>query len=452
MDSSSDADGSTPAGPRCFISYSHDSEEHRRHALAIAQELRRRGITAIIDQYIEHEPPLSWPQWMTQQIEESEHVLVISTEKYAKRFKGLETPGVGLGARWEGAIITGELYEAESPHVKFIPVTVKRSDAQFIPSPLRLTTRHLLEELNDEEFGPLVRQILGQPQVIPAAVAAVPEPGSGSEKTSTPSKDDPVAEALASVEIDRSDTISQLELLIQGGDHELSARAAHEIGRLKYASHEYAASISAYQRVVDYGPKTSVFNAAVEELQKVLFEMNMHFGPESAVAAANAWLKAVQDNNIEAAWHGIEPSTRLVLAQAWVIANAKHPDLQGYNKEELANSLSRYNPSHDLAPAFLATQLREFQNTYQGYDEDTWGAGERPRRFRIDYELLILMDTGGDVLIWQDGERRPAYPFLMRRINNSWFVSNFKPAFVKPGWPPTEEELPYEGIRFGPND
>jgi hypothetical protein len=92
--------------PRVFVSYSHDSQEHRQNIADFTQELRRQGIDAQVDQFVESAPPLSWPAWMTDQIEGADLVLLVITETYARRFRGHEAPGRGLGVRWEGAIIT----------------------------------------------------------------------------------------------------------------------------------------------------------------------------------------------------------------------------------------------------------------------------------------------------------------------------------------------------------
>jgi TIR domain len=120
--------------PRVFISYSHDSEEHRNNIVDLAQSLRQQGIDAQIDQFYESPPQLSWPMWMMDQIE-SDFVLLVFTETYERRFRGRETPGRGLGVRWEGAIITSELYHAVDDRVKYIPVVVSMVDARLIPPP-----------------------------------------------------------------------------------------------------------------------------------------------------------------------------------------------------------------------------------------------------------------------------------------------------------------------------
>jgi hypothetical protein len=44
-------------GPKiAFISYSHDSDEHRERVLALSERLRDDGITTFLDQYVNGSP------------------------------------------------------------------------------------------------------------------------------------------------------------------------------------------------------------------------------------------------------------------------------------------------------------------------------------------------------------------------------------------------------------
>jgi hypothetical protein len=88
---------------------------------------------------------------MEAQIAWAEHVLVVCTETYCRRFNGQESPGKGLGATWEGMIITEELFERAGDNDKFIPVVFTAEDGAFIPVPLRPTTRYLVSDEVDYE-------------------------------------------------------------------------------------------------------------------------------------------------------------------------------------------------------------------------------------------------------------------------------------------------------------
>src|SRR5690349_21637061 len=108
---------SSSESPKVFISYTHDSAEHVDRVLTLADRLRSEGIDAHIDQY-ETSPPEGWPRWTVRQIEAADYVLCVFTETNQSRFKGEEEAGKGLGAQWEGAIITQELYEAAGDNEK----------------------------------------------------------------------------------------------------------------------------------------------------------------------------------------------------------------------------------------------------------------------------------------------------------------------------------------------
>ena len=58
---------SLPATCRVFISYSHDSTEHEQRVLALADQLRKDGIDAWIDQYVQ-DPDEGWIKWMRTQV------------------------------------------------------------------------------------------------------------------------------------------------------------------------------------------------------------------------------------------------------------------------------------------------------------------------------------------------------------------------------------------------
>jgi SEFIR domain len=80
--------------PRVFISYSHDSDQHRDRVLDLADRLRADGIDAIIDQYVQS-PSEGWPGWCRAQIEQAEFVLMVCTQVYLRRVDHKEPAGRG---------------------------------------------------------------------------------------------------------------------------------------------------------------------------------------------------------------------------------------------------------------------------------------------------------------------------------------------------------------------
>jgi SEFIR domain len=148
------------AAPKVFISYSHDSQEHKDRVLELADRLRENGIDCTIDQY-EESPREGWQRWMLNQVEESTFVLVACTEQYDRRFRGREVVGKGKGVTWEGGVIIQDLYDDQGQNDKFIPVTLAPEDANFIPSPLRGATSYRLSTADGYEL--LYRRLTNQP-------------------------------------------------------------------------------------------------------------------------------------------------------------------------------------------------------------------------------------------------------------------------------------------------
>jgi hypothetical protein len=157
--------GSARATCRVFISYSHDSIEHARRVLELAERLRADGVEAQLDQYVPGTPAKGWPRWMEEQLDWAQFVLVICTETYHRRFLGREEPDRGKGADWEGSLITLELYHARSDTSKFVPVLFDDENKRFIPGQLSGHTHYLLN--SEENYAKLYAFLTGQAGVVP---------------------------------------------------------------------------------------------------------------------------------------------------------------------------------------------------------------------------------------------------------------------------------------------
>jgi hypothetical protein len=157
-----------PDAPKVFVSYSHDSQEHMDRVLSLSDRLREGGVDCLIDQY-EQSPPEGWPRWCEREVEQSKFVLVTCTKTYLRRFKGEEAPGKGLGATWEGYVITQEFYNAQGKNSKFVPVIFIEGDADYIPVILQGATRYKLPE----EYERLYRLLTNQPLIQKPALGTV---------------------------------------------------------------------------------------------------------------------------------------------------------------------------------------------------------------------------------------------------------------------------------------
>ena len=143
--------------PKVFISYSHDSDEHREFVRTISDRLRNEGLDCRIDLYINGFPPEGWQRWMKDQIETADFVLVVCTPTYLKRFRGQERDS-GRGATFEGLIISQTLYNLYYRNTKFIPVIPANGDFEQVPLSLQSYTIYRLPDDYDQVYRVLTGQ------------------------------------------------------------------------------------------------------------------------------------------------------------------------------------------------------------------------------------------------------------------------------------------------------
>ncbi|HEY8035119.1 MAG TPA: SEFIR domain-containing protein [Methylobacter sp.] len=154
--------------PRVFISYSHDSPEHKEWVLQISEQLRANGLECNIDRHVHGFPPEGWPLWMEKQIEQVDYVLLVCTPLYLQRFRGEDTEG-GRGVTFEGLIITQTLYDAFNQNTKFIPVIPETGCIDHVPLTLKRYNTYPLPK----EYDALYRVLTGQPEIIATPVGTI---------------------------------------------------------------------------------------------------------------------------------------------------------------------------------------------------------------------------------------------------------------------------------------
>jgi hypothetical protein len=156
-------------GPsRAFISYSHDSDEHRARVLTLANQLRGDGVDARMDVYVQA-PPEGWPRWVRNQLDAADFVLCICSERYREAFDGHNPPNQRLGVSQEGYLIAQELYRAGNYSDKYVPVLFDPWTPDAIPDALSGFTYYRVPA----EYGSLYRRLTGQPAVVPPPIGAV---------------------------------------------------------------------------------------------------------------------------------------------------------------------------------------------------------------------------------------------------------------------------------------
>jgi len=144
--------------PRVFISYSHDSAEHKKWVLDFASTLRNRGIDAVLDQW-DLKPGDDLPHFMETQLESAQYVLMICSSRYVEKANAGEG-GVG----YEKMIMTSSLL-SKIDNSKVIPII--RQPAGTYNVPIFLSTKLFVNFSNDNElefsFDELLRHLLEAP-------------------------------------------------------------------------------------------------------------------------------------------------------------------------------------------------------------------------------------------------------------------------------------------------
>lgn len=143
--------------PRVFISYSHDSQEHKKWVLDLATRLRNTGIDAILDQW-ELTPGADIPHFMETQLATANYILMICTDKYVDK----ANLGVG-GVGYEKMMITAELMKSIES-TKIIPI-IKQYGTRNVPTFLQSKYSINLSNADSFEFyyDELIRKFHGAP-------------------------------------------------------------------------------------------------------------------------------------------------------------------------------------------------------------------------------------------------------------------------------------------------
>ncbi|MEG0916696.1 MAG: toll/interleukin-1 receptor domain-containing protein [Myroides sp.] len=143
--------------PKAFISYSHDSQEHKKWVLELATRLRNNGIDAILDQF-ELQPGDDVPHFMETHLSSANKILMVCTDKYVDK-ANMGQGGVG----YEKMIITSNLMKKIDEN-KIIPI-IRQNATTEVPIFLKSKLYINFSKPDDYEFSydDLVRSIHNSP-------------------------------------------------------------------------------------------------------------------------------------------------------------------------------------------------------------------------------------------------------------------------------------------------
>ena len=144
--------------PVAFISYSHDSKEHKAWVLQLAKDLRAAGVDVILDHW-DLSPGQDVTLFMQNGIGRADRVLLVCTEKYVSKADGA-SGGVG----YERLVITSEVVAAIET-AKFVPLVRTNNNSDKIPT--YLGPRLYIDFSKDADYTvsleALCRELLGAP-------------------------------------------------------------------------------------------------------------------------------------------------------------------------------------------------------------------------------------------------------------------------------------------------
>lgn len=143
--------------PKVFISYSHDTLDHKEWVLDLATKMRASGIDANIDQW-DLRPGDDLGHFMETNLVAADRVLMVCTEKYVEKANA----GLG-GVGYEKMIVTADLLSQINSN-KVIPIirqTLKCDVPTFLKSKLYLDFSK--PEQFEFSFDELIRTIHNSP-------------------------------------------------------------------------------------------------------------------------------------------------------------------------------------------------------------------------------------------------------------------------------------------------
>jgi hypothetical protein len=157
--------------PTVFLSYSHDSREHKQWVAQLAASLLEKGIQVIFDQW-DLEPGDDVPKFMERAVKQADRVLMVCNEPYVRK----ANDGKG-GVGYEAMIVTGELVKDLGTR-KFVPI-VRQGGDSVVPD--CVSTRLYIDFSQDGDFDESLELLV---KTIHQVVAATKPPLGPSPYTS----------------------------------------------------------------------------------------------------------------------------------------------------------------------------------------------------------------------------------------------------------------------------
>jgi hypothetical protein len=153
--------------PRVFVSYAHDSPEHKARVLRFATFLHSRiGLDVHLDQWDDGRRR-DWSLWAVENLNNADFVVVVASPDYRRRADGEAPPHEGRGSQFEAAALRNALTRNLRSEVeRILPVVLPGNSIEDIPTFLNAysTTRYETAEFTDDGVADLLLAITGRPR------------------------------------------------------------------------------------------------------------------------------------------------------------------------------------------------------------------------------------------------------------------------------------------------
>lgn len=178
--------GTDARHPRVFVSYSHDSGDHKSQVLEFATFLRRAGIDVRLDQWAD-DRRRDWAVWAHIEIAEADFVLMIASTDYKRRAEGGVASDDGRGGQFEVSLLRELLCaDRRTWEPRMLPVVLPGRSVDEIPLFLQphSATHYIVGDLTENGVRELLavlwnRPVHRAPELGPALPPQprTPEPG-----------------------------------------------------------------------------------------------------------------------------------------------------------------------------------------------------------------------------------------------------------------------------------
>lgn len=151
--------------PHVFVTYAHDSPEHKDRVRLFADFLHSRiGLEVHLDQWDDNERR-DWSLWALKHLDTANFVVVIASPEYKRRAEGTAAPDEGRGSQFEAARIRDRLTRDLGREIKrVLPVVFPQQSVEDIPNFLNpfSTTRYPVDAFTEEGVEDLLAAITGR--------------------------------------------------------------------------------------------------------------------------------------------------------------------------------------------------------------------------------------------------------------------------------------------------